>query len=271
MINNINEIDIDILLQRVQIITTKAGDQIKEYFSNTFIEVEYKNNNSPVTIADQHANSIILEGLKKISNFAVLSEESNNSHNFDSEKIFWVVDPLDGTKEFINSIPEFTVNIALIYNKVPILGVILDPISKDMYTAISGKGAFKNGVKVKCDQNRSRPNILVSRSHQSSKTKSFLKCFSNSNIVEMGSSLKCCKIADGTFNIYPRLSPTNVWDIAAAYIICLESGAQFLTSNNSEKFKFNFKNYVNDEFIISSPNFSNECQKIYQIAGNDFN
>jgi 3'(2'), 5'-bisphosphate nucleotidase len=222
----------------------KAGREILNIYEKDF-EVEFKDDKSPLTLADKKSHEIIVEGLKKISDFPVLSEEGKKIP-YEKRKnweYYWCVDPLDGTKEFIKKNGEFTVNIALIHNGEPVLGVVYAPVTDIMYYAQKGKGAYKNGEKIEIKKslkslkerlnilkNKEELKIVASKSHMNDETKKFINELSQYltpetlNLVSKGSSLKLCMVADGSADIYPRIAPTMEWDTAAADAIVREAG-----------------------------------------------
>ena len=236
----------DLLLQ-VCNIALKAGEEILRYY-NEDIEVTHKNDSSPLTKADLASNKIIINALRQLDRaIPILSEESlvewNKRKNWTK---YWLVDPLDGTKEFIKKNGEFTVNIALIENNKPILGVIYAPVKSDLYFALKKYGSYKiNSNSMLIDLKESQKlfvsnqsnikRVIGSRSHSNQSFDSWVnKNFSNAEIVQAGSSLKFCLIAEGAADIYPRFSPTSEWDIAAGHIIVSEAGGGVSTFENIE-------------------------------------
>ncbi len=249
----------------------KAGAEIMKIYSKEF-DVIYKHDESPITKADSNANTIINSYLKK-TNIPVISEE-NKQTEFKIRSQWnkcWMVDPLDGTKEFIKRNGEFTVNIALIENNVPIMGVIYVPVSKTLYYAdVSiGKaykiklGRHKYGKGLRKDklqemnplkENSDKTKIVGSRSHNNFATMEFVnKIQENGTKVELlaaGSSLKFCMIADGKAHIYPRFAPTMEWDTAAGHAICNATGFRVMQADNSGELKYNKENLLNPHFLV---------------------
>jgi 3'(2'), 5'-bisphosphate nucleotidase len=221
-------------------------------------DVEYKHDNSPLTLADKKANKVIEIGLKGLSvNYPILSEEGKDVP-YEKRKhweYFWLVDPLDGTKEFVKKNGEFTVNIALIHKGKPVLGVVYAPALNACYWAKLSEGAFKDGKRMplKSENIYDTYKIVVSRSHMSDDTKFFIDTISTSREKELksiGSSLKICMVSEGEANIYPRLSPTMEWDIAAAHIIAIESGKSIFQYQKNIPLTYNKKNLLNPSFIV---------------------
>ena len=251
----LNQIDI----QDIVTIAKEAGKAIMQVYKQDF-EVEYKQDNSPLTLADKKANNIIEDGLNQLSvNFPILSEEGNDIPYEDRKhwEYFWLVDPLDGTKEFVKKNDEFTVNIALIHKDTPILGVVYAPALDRCYWSKQDKGAFRDGQKLplKAANQRNTYRIVASRSHISNETQAFIDAIDTDKekeLILVGSSLKICLVAEGEADIYPRLGPTMEWDIGAAHAIISESGL-FLHGVNKYKrmkFKYNKKNLLNEWFVV---------------------
>jgi len=248
----LNQIDI----QDIVTIAKEAGDAIMQVYNQDF-EVEYKQDSSPLTLADKEANNIIEDGLNKLSvSFPILSEEGKEIPYEERKhwEYFWLVDPLDGTKEFVKKNDEFTVNIALIHKDTPVLGVVYAPALDVCYQAKYGRGAFKDGQKLplKAEVQRNTYKIVASRSHMSDETKKFIDAIDTNKekeLISIGSSLKICLVAEGEADIYPRLGPTMEWDTGAAHAIVCESGRTLNRYNNSNKHLYNKNNLLNDWFI----------------------
>lgn len=236
------------LLLEIRRIAIEAGEKIMEAYELGF-DVETKADDSPVTTADLAANTLIDEELKKLTNqFPILSEESE--HLPFNERVarntYWLVDPLDGTKEFINRRDNFTVNIALIHKNKSILGVIYAPVLELSYFASKGYGSFKQKGKVittktQLIQARNLPRnqamFVGSRVHKGGAMQIFLDKFKADlgeyNLHSMGSSLKMCMVAEGTADLYPRLWLTSEWDTAAAHCIVDEAGGKIVQTDMS--------------------------------------
>jgi 3'(2'), 5'-bisphosphate nucleotidase len=240
-------------------IAKKAGEAIMEIYAKDFT-VEYKDDKSPLTEADKKANEIIVNGLNSLSiNFPVLSEEGkeipySERKNWD---YFWMVDPLDGTKEFIKKNDEFTVNIALIHNQEPVLGVVYAPALNEMYWAKKGEGAYKDGKQLPLSTNtelHKQLRVVASKSHLSPETQEYIDVLADTTeiieCVSKGSSLKLVMIAEGSADVYPRLAPTMEWDTAAADAIVRESGGFTYTFNDNTLLIYNKKNLLNPWFVV---------------------
>jgi len=252
----LNQIDI----QDIVTIAKEAGSAIMQVYKQDF-EVEYKQDSSPLTLADKRANDIIEDGLNQLSiNFPILSEEGKETPYEDRKhwEYFWLVDPLDGTKEFVKKNGEFTVNIALICKDTPVLGVVYAPALDICYWAKQDEGAFKDGQKLplKTDSQRNTYKIVASRSHMSDETQAFIDAIDidkEKELISIGSSLKICLVAEGEADIYPRLGPTMEWDTGAAHAIVNESGGQLNDQKNNNVLKYNTsEKLLNNYFVVAN-------------------
>jgi 3'(2'), 5'-bisphosphate nucleotidase len=243
-------------------IAVAAGEKIMEVYEKADVGVDMKADNSPLTLADLTSHELIVASLSKLTpDIPVLSEESKATPY--KERLawskFWLVDPLDGTKEFIKRNGEFTVNIALIEEGRPVLGVVHTPALGVTYYAVKGLGAFKveNGtaqaIKVQTDLSQNL-NVVASRSHAGPETKAFLAVLSKDytvNLVSKGSALKLCLVAEGSAHLYPRLGPTMEWDTAAAQCVAEEAGAK-VTDTDGKVLAYNKENLLNPFFIVNA-------------------
>ena len=252
----LNQIDI----QDIVTIAKEAGKAIMQVYKQDF-KVEYKQDNSPLTLADKRANDIIEDGLNQLSvNLPILSEEGKEIPYEDRKhwEYFWLVDPLDGTKEFVKKNDEFTVNIALIYKDTPVLGVVYAPALDKCYWSKQGKGAFRDGQKLplKTADQRNTYKIVTSRSHMSDETQAFIDAIDTQKekeLISIGSSLKICLVAEGEADIYPRLGPTMEWDTGAAHAIVNESGGQLNDQKNNNVLKYNAsEKLLNNCFVVAN-------------------
>ena len=251
-----------------------AGEAILSIYndSNADFNIERKADNSPLTIADKKANERIMEYLKT-SSYPIISEENKNLDYTErkSWKSLWIVDPLDGTKEFIKRNGEFTVNIALIENGTPILGVIYVPCLKRLYYGDLKLGAYKvdniensasldlkkltdNSIKLPLE-NQERPfTVVCSRSHMSEQTAEFIKKLEKEHkeiqLTSIGSSLKICLVAEGTADVYPRFAPTMEWDTAAGHAIVKAMGKNLYKEDETSPLEYNKENLLNPYFIV---------------------
>lgn len=231
---------------------------LKVYRSDDF-QAEAKGDNSPLTLADKKAHHVISEILAP-TNLPILSEEGKSipySERKDWE-YFWMVDPLDGTKEFLKRNDEFTVNIALIHKGVPILGVVSVPVSGDTYYASKGEGTFlkRNGVttqlpkRTPIDLTIPCLRVVASRSHMSDDTQAFVDNLKDPVLVSKGSSLKFTLLAEGNADVYPRYAPTMEWDTAAAHALVNEVGLKVYEHGRDTELLYNKENLLNPWFLV---------------------
>ncbi|RKZ86117.1 MAG: 3'(2'),5'-bisphosphate nucleotidase [Candidatus Parabeggiatoa sp. nov. 1] len=255
----LNDSDLEELLDIVNEIAQAAGKRIMEVYATDF-EVEHKNDKSPLTLADMAAHETITTGLEKIvPKWPVLSEESAKIPYQEraSWQRYWLVDPLDGTKEFVKRNGEFTVNIALIDDHKPILGVVYVPVMGVTYLASVGGGAFKSllGQSPEPITVRSCPknNLTVagSRSHAGQSLQKFLDGLDTEvELVSIGSSLKFCFVAEGKADIYPRFGLTSEWDTAAAQCVVEQAGG-YVTDTQMQPLRYNTKDsLLNPHFLV---------------------
>ena len=249
------------MLERVISVCKKAGEEILEVYSRDFT-VEEKEDKTPVTEADRRAHRVIFEELKS-SGIPIISEEGKSIPYVERKKWkrFWLVDPLDGTKEFIKKNGEFTVNVALVEDGEPILGVVYAPALEIIYFAEKGNGAYRE-VKCKTEKlpvgewRRKNLRVVVSRSHSNEETEKFLKNlrskFGELLYLSKGSSLKICMVAEGSADVYPRIGPTMEWDTGAGHAVAKESGCDlFLYEKGKlgEPLRYNKPDLRNPSFV----------------------
>ena len=235
-----------------------AGRRIMEFYMQD-VSIEHKEDSTPLTEADMAAHNAIVAGLSVLTpDIPVLSEESAHIPFGERSQwdCYWLVDPLDGTREFIKHNGEFTVNIALIRNHRPLLGVIVVPVSGLSYYACDGQGAFKrepDGEAISIKVRTYDPKHLViagSRSHGSEKMAGFLANIGECRMISMGSSLKSCLVAEGKADIYARFGPTSEWDTAAAHCIVEQAGG-IVTDMHMKPLQYNTKESVlNPPFFV---------------------
>jgi len=257
-------LDLGPLCDKVLVIAKKASEKILAVY-NTDFNVVSKEDNTPLTEADMAAHHVIYDGLTKLTpDLPILSEESENIEFEQRQQwhSYWLVDPLDGTREFVKRNGEFTVNIALIENHQPILGVIHTPVSGVCYFANIHDGSFKQlpkqkPVKIATRRKQEGHTIIAgSRSHRGDSLKQFIGKVGSFEIISMGSSLKSCLVAEGLVDIYPRLGPTSEWDTAAAQCIVENAGGQVLDLA-MRPLRYNTKaSLLNPHFlVIGDPSF----------------
>jgi 3'(2'), 5'-bisphosphate nucleotidase len=253
------------MIRPVMDIARRAGAVILSIYEKDFT-VEYKDDRSPLTEADQASNEVIIAGLRSLTpDIPIISEETKlTDYSIRRHwKQCWLVDPIDGTKEFIKKNGEFTVNIALIQNGEPVLSVLYVPAQGNLYHAEKGKGSclVENGLEIPL---HIRPlasdgilKIVGSRSHQTPELLAYVEQqkqkFSQVEFVPAGSSLKFCLISEGKADVYPRLGPTMEWDTAAGQLIATEAGAQVVVWETGFPLSYNRENLLNPNFIVKHP------------------
>ncbi len=241
-------------IKKINSIAIKAGEEILKIYNQNF-EVKKKEDNSPLTKADLISNKIICESLNQLyPKIPIISEESAKiPYKTRKEwEYLWLVDPLDGTKEFVKRNGEFTVNIALIHKQEPVLGVIYAPVLKDLYFAKKGSGAFKNEKPLPFIKKHNTLRVIASRSHLSKETKDFISSIKTEKKIEIiskGSSLKFALLAENLADIYPRLSPTMEWDTAAGDAILRECKRKIVRYEDRKPLIYNKENLKNPYFI----------------------
>ncbi len=255
----LNTIDV----KQVIAIAEAAGREIMHIYATDDFAVTDKSDNSPLTKADKASNAVIVNALKEqFPEIPIISEE-NKLMSYDERKnwsLLWLVDPLDGTKEFIKKNGEFTVNIALIKDGKPVMGVVGIPARNHMYYAVEGQGAFKidehgNTTRLQVADPRTDVIALIgSRSHPSPEFDAYLKDmesrYAQVDFVPAGSSLKFCLVAEGKADVYPRLGPTMEWDTAAGHAVVLEAGARVKVYGSTTDLEYNKENLLNPFFIV---------------------
>lgn len=221
-------------LEISKIAAIKAGEAIMEIYDGTDdMQIEYKDGNMPLTAADEAANQVIVELLEQnFPSYAILSEEMKDNPDRLKNDLCFIVDPLDGTKEFIKRNGQFTVNIALAYKHISVMGVIYVPVTGELYYAAQGQGSYRkhkdgNIEELHVSDNVDIPalRVVMSSSHGCAQMDELLKKHQWTNFVQMGSSLKGCMVASGQADIYYRFNPTMEWDTAAMQCIAEEAGA----------------------------------------------
>ncbi|TPV96497.1 MAG: 3'(2'),5'-bisphosphate nucleotidase CysQ [Myxococcales bacterium FL481] len=247
----------------------RAGDEILAVYGTSF-DVERKADDSPLTEADRRAHRVIVEGLQS-TGLPVLSEEGADipyDQRRDWDR-FWLVDPLDGTKEFIKRNGEFTVNIALISDGAPVLGVIWVPVSRRLYFGAAEVGAYRADEvspraswseyvaaarRLPCEPARDQMVVVASRSHPSPETEAFFEQLraehGSIELRSVGSSLKICLVAEGSADVYPRFGPTMEWDIAAGQAIAVAAGRAVVDHESGDPMRYNKANLRNGWFIV---------------------
>ena len=257
--NSIKEIKLSNLLALAKEAAICAGQEIMKIYTENDFGVEHKKDDSPLTKADKAAHNIIVKKLES-SKLPILSEEGAEISFEERSKwnYFWMIDPLDGTKEFIKRNGEFTVNIALIKNGSPIMGVVFTPVTSQMFFALEGSGAYKmvegctHSLQKSENETLQGLRVVASRSHLNEKTKCFMNRLVTPKVVSMGSSLKFMVLSEGKAEVYPRFAPTMEWDSAAAHAICKEVGLEVLNVKTKKPLEYNKEDLLNPYFIVAS-------------------
>lgn len=247
----------------------RAGAEIMNVYARDF-EVDTKDDKSPLTEADRRSHECIDKFLRQTA-IPILSEEGREIPYEERKewKQFWLVDPLDGTKEFVKKNGEFTVNIALIEDELPVYGIIYAPVLEKLFVGRVGEGAWiAEGVKpdatleevlskkksIPIERNDDQYIVVASRSHFSDETKEFVESLksdhANIDFASMGSSLKICLVAEGAADIYPRFGPTMEWDTGAGHAIAKAAGKQLIDHQTGEEMRYNRENLLNNWFIV---------------------
>ena len=280
-----DKLQYDKLILTTILAAKRAGEAILEVYGSDF-EVEQKDDKSPLTLADKRSHEIIMDVLGQTitvnnSTVPVLSEEGKEIPYDERKKweYFWLVDPLDGTKEFVKRNGEFTVNIALIHKHKPILGIIYIPVKDVFYFAAINFGTYKLesseivtgdlSIKELIDKSQRLPRsnndktsltVVGSRSHTSEEFSEFIRRlnekYENVEFISAGSSLKLCLVAEGKADIYPRFGPTMEWDTAAGQAIAEQAKCTVMDTQTNEPLSYNKNNLLNPFFIVSMQGFS---------------
>ncbi|UCX04395.1 3'(2'),5'-bisphosphate nucleotidase CysQ [Shewanella glacialimarina] len=249
-------------LQQIVTIAKQAGNAIMDVYAQTDLQVEIKQDDSPVTAADIASHNVIIKGLTShFADIPVMSEEDANISWATRKQwqTYWLIDPLDGTKEFIKRNGEFTVNIALIHQGQAIAGVVYAPVLGKCYSGIVGNGAWleHNGQISRLDISQRSilpiPVVVGSRSHISPDVAAYLHTVGEHQMLSVGSSLKFCMVAEGQADVYPRLGLTSEWDTAAAQAVLESAGGVVVEYPALTPLQYNQKeNILNPYFIAAS-------------------
>lgn len=249
-------------LNQLVVIAKKAGDAIMAVYGKADFDVSQKSDDSPVTEADIASHNVIVKALEEaFPQWPIMSEEAADIP-WDERKhwdTYWLIDPLDGTKEFIKRNGDFTVNIALIHQGKPVVGVVYAPVLNSCYSGIAGQGAWKdqNGVETVLDISHRAinavPVVVGSRSHISPDVQEYLAKLGEHQMQSVGSSLKFCLVAEGKADVYPRLGLTSEWDTAAAQAVLEAAGGLVVRYPEGDALRYNSKeNILNPYFIAAS-------------------
>ena len=252
--------DYDALVPEVLAIAADAGEKVMAFYRQDY-EVTQKQDDSPLTEADMASHHRIVQGLRSLEPMLpILSEEEEVP--WDERRhweAFWLVDPIDGTKDFIKQTGEFTVNIALIENGVPVMGVVTVPALGIEYWGTRSSGAFrrKDGetVRLQVVEPPEEKRVVASKNHMNAETEAFIESLGSHCLVQAGSSLKFCRIAEGEADIYPRVGPTCEWDTGAAQAVLEAAGGRVLTFEG-EPLLYGKESVYNPHFVAAGPWFS---------------
>jgi 3'(2'), 5'-bisphosphate nucleotidase len=261
------------LLDEILAVAIEAGEKIMEVYNSDFA-VTRKDDDSPLTLADLAAHKHIVESLGRLTpELPILSEEAADI-DYDTRRKwnrYWLVDPLDGTKEFIKRNGEFTVNIALIEDGAPRLGVVHAPVLEVSYLAVQDVGCFrqKNAQReaIRTRAAREPPSLVVTKSHRDAALDAFLTRVPAHDAVSRGSSLKFCLVAEGSADFYPRTGPTSEWDTAAGHCVAEQAGAQVLTLPDWQPLRYNQKeSLLNPGFVVIGDPAYGWREKLHRAA-----
>jgi 3'(2'), 5'-bisphosphate nucleotidase len=238
-------------------IADEASERVLHIYQSDF-KVHFKEDDTPITAADLAANEIIVSGLRRIArDIPIVSEESAEVPWEERRhwRRFWLVDPIDGTKDFTQRSGEFTINIAMIEDGEPVMGVVTAPALKEAYWGVKGEGAYKRdrtgkARHIRVTEPRDSLRVVASKNHLNEDTRAFIAKLGPHETVQAGSSLKFCRIAEGHADIYPRLGPTSEWDTAAAHAVLLAAGGKVQTLEG-EPLKYGKEDVLNPWFIAA--------------------
>ncbi len=247
------------IIEVIRALALQAGDKIMEIYARDDFEVRSKADDSPVTEADMAADALIYKGLREaFPDIEIVTEEQSDSHKVTADR-FFIVDPLDGTKEFVHRRGDFTVNIALVENGTPVLGVVFAPAKKRLfYTDATGQTVEESQSGVLTKLKVSEPDnaaliVVASKSHRDAATDAYINKYQVSDSAAAGSSLKFCLVAAGEADLYPRLGRTMEWDTAAGHAVLLGAGGQVVRFDNHKPLTYGKPIYENPFFIALSP------------------
>jgi len=251
-------------IEEINRIAREAGEAVLDVYGTEF-SVDVKDDKSPLTEADRRSNAVIVGELERLYPEIPIISEETRTVDYSERKgwdYFWLVDPLDGTKEFIKRNGEFTVNIALVRGQTPVLGVVYQPVGDFLYYASEGQGAWKSsggGAAVRLPggehyTTKAAVTVVASRSHLTDEVRTFISDLEAQGktveFISAGSSLKLCLVAEGAADVYPRLGPTMEWDTGAAHAVALEAGRRVGEAGTDQPPLYNKENLLNPYFIV---------------------
>lgn len=238
-------------------IADEASEKVLHIYQSDF-KVNYKEDHSPITAADIASHDIIVKGLRQISrDIPILSEEGAEIPWEERKKWrrFWLIDPIDGSKDFTQRTGEFTVNIAMIEDGEPVMGVVTAPALKEAFWGIKGEGAHMRDRtgrvhRIRVAEPKDTLRVVASKNHLNEETRAFIEALGSHETVQAGSSLKFCRIAEGHADIYPRMGPTSEWDTAAAHAVLVAAGGKVQTPEG-QPLVYGKENILNPNFIAA--------------------
>jgi len=239
-------------------IIINAG-QISIDLRNKGLIIEQKNDSSPVTNADIAVSNFIYQKLTELDNNIPIICEEKPLKDISNKEMIWLVDPIDGTKSYIKNMDSFTVNIALIYNQIPIIGLIYQPTTKKLYFTNHDKKLCieKNAKTIEVEQKTNSDYIVVVSSRNFNfKTEQYIQEREFSEIISIPSSIKLCMVAEGSVDVYPKFGPTMEWDIAAGHALILATGGNVIDNDTGQQLLYTKKNFKNSDFIASNKRYS---------------
>ena len=252
----------EIFLKNMINLIKECNNIVIKIYEDDF-KISSKKDESPLTKADTECNKHICKFINKlyINNETILISEENKNSDYihrKNKKYAWLIDPLDGTKEFIKKNGQFTINIGLCKNNVPVFGIVSIPCTGEIFYGIEGVGSFKlinqNLTKLEVNQfkdfNKPKLKIIASSSHLNNETKKFISNFNDPIKINIGSSIKLLLIAENKADIYPRIAPTSEWDTCAAHAVVKYAGGKVLVYNSENEIKYNKENLLNPNFIV---------------------
>lgn len=255
------------MLNQVIEIAREAGELIKQIYLSEAYKIEQKADLSPLTIADTQADDLIVGRLTDLFDELVISEETYQSDDLAApiDEPYWLVDPLDGTRNFVDRKDTFAVSIARLVNGQPMLGVIYAPMFDEMYSAELGGGAFLNGSKIFNSRGEKDPLVAIaSGSQMSERGRRFYEHFKVTDVIRIGSAIKFGWLASGRADLYPRFGETSEWDIAAGHIIFKEAGGKLISMETGREMNYGKPQLLNKGFLASRANLhlEDEMMKI---------
>ncbi len=246
-------------LELLKPVLWQASNAVMNIYNQQSFTSSQKADLSPITEADLISHNILTKAISLLDpSIPIISEENKSFKDISRSEHYWVIDPLDGTKEFIAKNGEFTINVALVKDKNPVMGLVMVPVFAQLYHAIYGHGAFcedkfANKKKITAayfDEEQKSLNILCSRSHLNQETEDYINRFKDPTIIKKGGSMKFMDIARGSAHIYPRFGPTMEWDTCAPQIIVEEAGGSLIDQTTNQRMEYGKAKFLNNYFVV---------------------